>query len=120
MCIYVHIYIYRLTHRREPPGQFGSSAALSAVQPSSFSLLLQDVDSDGQSYTLSGLRKNTEYSFRVVANNKHGPGVSTEDVVVRTLSDGQWRSSLIYTHAVNTKCLACSKNKNRKVHELTR
>ncbi|PWA18976.1 hypothetical protein CCH79_00004856 [Gambusia affinis] len=31
--------------------------------------------------------KNTEYSFRVVANNKHGPGVSTEDVMVRTLSD---------------------------------
>lgn len=38
---------------------------------------------------MTGLKKNTEYSFRVVANNKHGPGVSTEDVVVRTLSDGQ-------------------------------
>lgn len=25
----------------------------------------------------------------MVANNKHGPGVSTEDIVVRTLSDGQ-------------------------------
>ncbi|XP_054867874.1 neogenin 1a isoform X4 [Amphiprion ocellaris] len=47
----------------------------------------QDVDIDGQSYTLTGLKKNTEYSFRVVANNKHGPGVSTEDVTVRTLSD---------------------------------
>ncbi|KAK7912565.1 hypothetical protein WMY93_012776 [Mugilogobius chulae] len=47
----------------------------------------QDVDVDGQSYTLSGLRKFTEYSFRVVANNKHGSGVSTEDVTVRTLSD---------------------------------
>ncbi|KAM3625876.1 uncharacterized protein V6R79_019048 [Siganus canaliculatus] len=47
----------------------------------------QDVDVDAQSYTLSGLKKNTEYSFRVVANNKHGPGVSTEDVAVRTLSD---------------------------------
>lgn len=51
--------------------------------------LFQDVDIDGQSYTLTGLKKNTEYSFRVVANNKHGPGVSTEDVVFRTLSDGQ-------------------------------
>lgn len=50
---------------------------------------LQDVDIDSQSYTMTGLKKNTEYSFRVVANNKHGPGVSTEDVVVRTLSDGQ-------------------------------
>ncbi|XP_058484510.1 neogenin 1a isoform X3 [Solea solea] len=47
----------------------------------------QDVDSDGQSYTMTGLKKNTEYSFRVVANNQHGPGVSTEDIVVRTLSD---------------------------------
>ncbi|XP_024152167.1 neogenin 1a isoform X6 [Oryzias melastigma] len=47
----------------------------------------QDVDVDGQAYTMSGLKKNTEYSFRVVANNKHGSGVSTEDVIVRTLSD---------------------------------
>ncbi|XP_015233054.1 PREDICTED: neogenin isoform X14 [Cyprinodon variegatus] len=47
----------------------------------------EDVDIDGQSYTMAGLKKNTEYSFRVVANNKHGPGVSTEDVIVRTLSD---------------------------------
>uniref|UniRef100_A0A8C4NVN6 Neogenin 1b n=1 Tax=Dicentrarchus labrax TaxID=13489 RepID=A0A8C4NVN6_DICLA len=47
----------------------------------------QDVDVDSQSYTMTGLKKNTEYSFRVVANNKHGPGVSTEDIVVRTLSD---------------------------------
>ncbi|XP_041839895.1 neogenin 1a isoform X5 [Melanotaenia boesemani] len=47
----------------------------------------QDVDINGQSYTITGLKKNTEYSFRVVANNKHGPGVSTEDVIVRTLSD---------------------------------
>ncbi|XP_053720349.1 neogenin 1a isoform X6 [Synchiropus splendidus] len=47
----------------------------------------QDVDVDSQSYVLNNLKKNTEYSFRVVANNKHGPGVSTEDVVVRTLPD---------------------------------
>lgn len=38
---------------------------------------------------MTGLKKNTEYSLRVVANNKHGPGVSTEDIVVRTLSDGK-------------------------------
>lgn len=62
-----------------------------ALQASLISLRLvfQDVDIDGQSYTMAGLKKNTEYSFRVVANNKHGPGVSTEDVMVRTLSDGQ-------------------------------
>uniref|UniRef100_A0AAQ4R1G3 Neogenin 1b n=1 Tax=Gasterosteus aculeatus aculeatus TaxID=481459 RepID=A0AAQ4R1G3_GASAC len=47
----------------------------------------QDVDVDAQSYAMTGLKKNTEYSFRVVANNQHGPGVSTDDIVVRTLSD---------------------------------
>ncbi|XP_073725123.1 neogenin isoform X2 [Misgurnus anguillicaudatus] len=47
----------------------------------------QDTDVTGLSYTMTGLKKFTEYSFRVVAFNKHGPGVSTEDVTVRTLSD---------------------------------
>lgn len=56
---------------------------------------IQDVDVDAQAYTLTGLKKNTEYSFRVVANNKHGPGVSTEDITVRTLSDGQLWAGLV-------------------------
>uniref|UniRef100_A0AAY4D336 Contactin-3 n=1 Tax=Denticeps clupeoides TaxID=299321 RepID=A0AAY4D336_9TELE len=41
----------------------------------------QDVDVRALSYTLTALKKFTEYSLRVVAYNKHGPGVSTDDVV---------------------------------------
>ncbi|XP_057189438.1 neogenin 1a isoform X4 [Triplophysa rosa] len=47
----------------------------------------QDVEVNALSYTMTGLKKFIEYSFRVVAYNKHGPGVSTEDVSVRTYSD---------------------------------
>lgn len=69
-----------------------SNNTLMNVPVLSFSPPSQDVDVDGQSYTMTGLKKNTEHNFRVVANNKHGPGVSTEDITVRTLSDGRWFS----------------------------
>ncbi|XP_034152556.1 neogenin 1a isoform X5 [Esox lucius] len=47
----------------------------------------QNVDAVGLSYNMMNLRKFTDYSIRVVAFNKHGPGVSTGDVSVTTLSD---------------------------------
>ena len=42
---------------------------------------------NGHEYTLNGLKKFKEYSFRVVAYNSNGPGLSTAEVVTRTLSD---------------------------------
>ncbi|CAN0076003.1 unnamed protein product [Lampetra planeri] len=47
----------------------------------------QEVDVEGLSFVAHGLKRFTEYSFRVVAFNRHGPGLSSEDVTARTLSD---------------------------------
>ncbi|KAG9488366.1 hypothetical protein GDO78_007922 [Eleutherodactylus coqui] len=47
----------------------------------------QNIEVDGLLYRLEGLRKFTEYSIRVLAYNRFGPGVSTEEHTVMTLSD---------------------------------
>ncbi|NWI19729.1 DCC protein, partial [Crypturellus soui] len=47
----------------------------------------QHVDVDGLSYRLEGLKKFTEYALRFLAYNRYGPGVSSEELVLTTLSD---------------------------------
>ncbi|KAI1904879.1 hypothetical protein AGOR_G00010210 [Albula goreensis] len=47
----------------------------------------QTVEVNGQSYRLDGLWKFTEYSIRVLAYNRYGPGVTPEHLVLTTLSD---------------------------------
>ncbi|NXU40569.1 DCC protein, partial [Drymodes brunneopygia] len=47
----------------------------------------QTVDVDGRSYRLEGLKKFTEYRLRFLAYNRYGPGISSEELTVTTLSD---------------------------------
>ncbi|KAJ3605607.1 hypothetical protein NHX12_027652, partial [Muraenolepis orangiensis] len=47
----------------------------------------QSVDVSGRSYKLEGLNKNWEYTVRVLALNRHGPGVAMETLRTATLSD---------------------------------
>ncbi|XP_045548617.1 netrin receptor DCC isoform X3 [Salmo salar] len=47
----------------------------------------QSVEVNGQSYKMEGLQKFTEYSLCVLALNRYGPGISTEDMSITTLSD---------------------------------
>ncbi|XP_051981424.1 netrin receptor DCC-like isoform X1 [Xyrauchen texanus] len=47
----------------------------------------QNVEVVGQSYRMEGLKKFTEYSLRVLAVNRHGPGISDEATLITTLSD---------------------------------
>ncbi|XP_077994114.1 neogenin-like isoform X3 [Glandiceps talaboti] len=47
----------------------------------------EDVNHIGLMFTKNGLKPYTEYTFRVVAYNENGPGVSSGEVYVRTYSD---------------------------------
>ncbi|XP_016097158.1 netrin receptor DCC-like [Sinocyclocheilus grahami] len=48
---------------------------------------MSNVEVVGQSYRMEGLKKFTEYSLRVLAVNRHGPGLSETDTLITTLSD---------------------------------
>lgn len=47
-----------------------------------------EVEAPTSPYTIRGLNKFTEYHIWVTAVNQNGPGISAEEVTVRTLSDG--------------------------------
>ncbi|XP_058239534.1 netrin receptor DCC isoform X2 [Hemibagrus wyckioides] len=47
----------------------------------------QSIEVLGQSYKMEGLKKFAEYSLRVLALNRHGPGISTDDMLITTFSD---------------------------------
>lgn len=65
-------------------------SAFTCLLHDSFGVLcLQNIEVDGLSYKLEGLKKFTEYSLRFLAYNRYGPGVSTDDITVVTLSDGK-------------------------------
>ncbi|NXW81979.1 DCC protein, partial [Alopecoenas beccarii] len=49
----------------------------------------QTVEVDGLSYRLEGLKKFTKYTLRFLAYNRYGPGVSSGEVTVTTLSDSE-------------------------------
>lgn len=61
-------------------------------------LCLQNIEVDGLSYKLEGLKKFTEYTLRFLAYNRYGPGVSTDDITVVTLSDGKLQTVILDSH----------------------
>lgn len=66
----------------------------------SLSFSRQNVEVVGQSYRMEGLKKFTEYSLRVLAVNRHGPGISDEDTLITTLSDGKISQLYSFTFTI--------------------
>ena len=50
-------------------------------------MLQVHVDSSKTEYTFTGLQEFMMYTFRVIANNTYGAGVSLPEVSARTFSD---------------------------------
>lgn len=49
----------------------------------------------GINYKMDGLNKFTEYTVRVLAINRYGPGAPSETVTVTTHSDGEPGTSIL-------------------------
>lgn len=56
----------------------------------------QSIEVLGQSYKMEGLKKFTEYSLRVLALNHHGPGITTDEMLITTFSDGNVLPKALY------------------------
>lgn len=54
----------------------------------------QSVEVNGLNYKMEGLNKFTEYTVRVSAINRYGPGPAPETASVTTQSDGEPRVSV--------------------------
>lgn len=65
-----------------------------------------------QNYKMEGLKKFTEYSLSVLALNRFGPGVTSDDVTVTTLSDGKSPLKLCLLVLPRMQCIACSVDLN--------
>jgi len=50
---------------------------------------------------VTGLKKNTEYEFQVLAFTSVGDGPKSSVVVERTNEDGKWKLMPIYTNMFN-------------------
>ena len=63
---------------------------------------------------VTGLKKNTEYEFQVLAFTSVGDGPKSSVVVERTNEDGKWKLMPIHTNMFNETRLL--KKKNKKSH----
>lgn len=55
---------------------------------SHFYICFQSVEVTGLNYKMDGLNKFTQYTVRVLAINRYGPGTASETASITTHSDG--------------------------------
>ena len=82
----------------------------------------EQVDRDARRHVMSDLEEYTEYSFRLVAVNANGEGVSTGDVAARTYSavpsDTPMNFTLETASSTVSFCLVFTASKSRLINNL--
>ncbi|XP_012507177.1 PREDICTED: netrin receptor DCC [Propithecus coquereli] len=82
------IYTFRVVAYNEwGPGESSQPIKVATQPECEYGKGRANIEVDGLSYKLEGLKKFTEYNLRFLAYNRYGPGVSTDDITVVTLSD---------------------------------